>query len=88
MTLLAKIPELDKNKRTGLLSLDPPSDLSPFKAIEILSSNGDLREAAANLFAAIRRLDEQGLDLILAQPVPEQGLGRAINDRLARASHL
>ena len=87
MTLLAKMPELDKNKKTGLLSLGPPSDLSPFKAIEILSSNGDLREAAANLFAALRRLDEQGLDLIIALKVPEEGLGRAINDRLTRASH-
>jgi len=55
--------------------------------IEILSRDGNLREAAANLFAALRRLDVLGLDLILAEPIPEAGLGRAIMDRLRRASH-
>ena len=45
-----------------------------------------MREAAANLFAAIRRLDALNLDLILAEPIPEIGLGRAIMDRLRRAS--
>lgn len=58
-----------------------------FAAIEILSPSGSLREAAANLFAAMRRLDSCGLDLILAEPFPESGLGRAINDRLSRAAH-
>jgi L-threonylcarbamoyladenylate synthase len=87
MALLDRIPELDKNKRTGLLSLGPPADFSPFQAVEILSSSGDLREAAANLFAAMRRLDELGLDQIVALQVPSQGLGRAINDRLTRAAH-
>jgi len=47
---------------------------------------GDPREAAANLFAAIRRLDTMDLDLIVAETVPEEGLGRAIMDRLRRAS--
>ncbi|HJT24057.1 MAG TPA: Sua5 family C-terminal domain-containing protein, partial [bacterium] len=37
--------------------------------------------------AAMRRLDEKGLDLIIAHPVPHEGLGRAINDRLYKASH-
>ena len=64
-------------KRLGLLSLHGVSDPGPFQCVEVLSSRGDLREAAANLFAAIRRLDERGLDLILADPPPEAGLGRA-----------
>ncbi|MEM7577312.1 MAG: L-threonylcarbamoyladenylate synthase [Planctomycetota bacterium] len=55
-------------------------------AIEDLSPTGDLTEAAANLFAAMHRLDEADLDVILAEAVPELGLGRAINDRLRRAS--
>jgi len=38
------------------------------------------------LFAAMRRLDALNLDLIVARPVPELGLGRAINDRLRRAA--
>jgi L-threonylcarbamoyladenylate synthase len=57
-----------------------------FAAVEILSQNGDLREAAAGLFAAMRRLDEQKLDLIIAEAVPETGLGRAIMERLRKAS--
>ena len=46
----------------------------------------DLREAAANLFAAMRRLDSLELDLIIARPVPEVGIGIAIMDRLRRAA--
>jgi L-threonylcarbamoyladenylate synthase len=56
-----------------------------FAAVEILSPHGDLREAAATLFAKMRRLDGAGLDLILAEPVPETGLGVAIMDRLRKA---
>ena len=56
-------------------------------AVEILSASGDLREAAANLFAALHRLDSLNLSVIYAQSVPEQGLGIAIMDRLRRASH-
>ena len=55
-------------------------------AAEILSPSGDLREAAANLFACLHRLDRLGLDLILAEPVPESGLGLAIMDRLRKAA--
>ena len=51
-----------------------------------LSSGGDLREAAANLFGHLRRLDQLGVDGIAAAPVPRHGLGAAINDRLARAA--
>ena len=53
---------------------------------EILSAAGDLREAAATLFAKMRRLDEAGLEQIWAEPVPETGLGVAINERLRRAA--
>lgn len=76
-----------REKRIGLLAFKEPNSLPHFSHIEVLSKNGDLREAAANLFSAIRRLDNLGLDLILAEPVPEVGLGRAIMDRLRRASH-
>ncbi len=51
-----------------------------------LSPAGDLREAAANLFAYLRILDETGVDSIAVAPVPEHGLGEAINDRLRRAA--
>jgi len=51
-----------------------------------LSSEGNLTEAAQNLFAYLRMLDGENADIILAELVPEEGIGRAINDRLRRAS--
>lgn len=51
-----------------------------------LSENGDLTEAAANLFAMLRELDQAGAECIAVMPVPEGGLGEAINDRLRRAA--
>jgi L-threonylcarbamoyladenylate synthase len=51
-----------------------------------LSPTGDLTEAAANLFAYLRRLDAAGAKSIAAAPVPGHGLGAAINDRLRRAA--
>lgn len=51
-----------------------------------LSATGDVKEAAANLFAMLRELDASGAQAIAAMPVPERGLGEAINDRLRRAA--
>jgi len=51
-----------------------------------LSPSGDLVEAAANLFAALRTLDASGADAIAVMPIPDKGLGEAINDRLRRAA--
>jgi L-threonylcarbamoyladenylate synthase len=51
-----------------------------------LSTNGDLEEAAANLFAMLRELDRPDLTRIAVMPIPETGLGVAINDRLRRAA--
>ncbi len=75
-----------RGARIGLLCLHAPDQVSDFSAVEVLSPQGDLREAAANLYAAIRRLDACHLDLIIASPVPETGLGVAIMDRLRRAA--
>lgn len=51
-----------------------------------LSVRGDLKEAAANLFAALRALDASGAVTIAVMPIPHTGLGEAINDRLQRAA--
>lgn len=72
--------------KCGLLRFSGDTSLDGFDAVEVLSADGSLRQAAVNLFAALRRLDSQGLDLIIAEPVPEVELGRAINDRLRRAA--
>lgn len=55
-------------------------------ATEILSPEGDLVKAAANLFKAMHSLDKSGASKIIAEEFPEIGLGRAINDRLRRAA--
>ena len=75
-----------KGKKIGFLAFREPENFLQFQHIEVLSKKGDFREAAANLFSAIRRLDALDLDLILAEAVPEAGLGRAIMDRLRRAT--
>jgi L-threonylcarbamoyladenylate synthase len=51
-----------------------------------LSPSGDLREAAANLFAFLREADRSGPSAIAVAPIPHEGLGEAINDRLKRAA--
>ncbi len=78
--------DLHKGRNIGLLAFREPKNNLTFHSVEILSKKGDIREAAANLFAAIRRLDGLNLDFIVAEPIPEIGLGRAIMDRLRRAS--
>jgi L-threonylcarbamoyladenylate synthase len=57
-----------------------------FDDVRNLSAAGDLSEAAANLFAHLRALDREGVSGIATMAVPEEGLGRAINDRLRRAA--
>jgi len=51
-----------------------------------LSARGDTVEAAANLFSHLRTLDRDGAHSIAVMPIPREGLGEAINDRLARAA--
>jgi len=67
-----------------LLAFGPP--LSGASATVNLSSTGDLTEAAANLFAALRQIDQPRFTAIAVMPIPETGLGAAINDRLRRAA--
>lgn len=55
-------------------------------AMENLSPRGDMVEAATRLFSALRRLDNVGASGIAAMPIPDAGLGEAINDRLRRAA--
>ena len=55
-------------------------------AVMNLSQRGDLTEAAANLFGYLRALDAKGARVIAVMPIPDHGLGEAINDRLRRAA--
>ncbi len=85
---LGKIDEdilANPNKKIGILSYK-----EWFQGINsahqfVLSEKGDLEEAATRLFTGLRHLDSLNLQLILSEFVPDEGLGRAINDRLRRA---
>jgi L-threonylcarbamoyladenylate synthase len=72
--------------RVGVLLLSPREEARGYAAVEVLAPDGSLATAAAALFAALRHLDALGLDLIVAEPCPESGIGHAIMDRLRRAA--
>ena len=63
-----------------------PTGAERAKRVLNLSARGDLVEAAANLFSHLRALDAAGAGAIAVMPIPHEGLGEAINDRLARAA--
>ncbi|MEX1118301.1 MAG: L-threonylcarbamoyladenylate synthase [Terrimicrobiaceae bacterium] len=72
------------SRKTGLLAWQ--HSISGFNATEVLTPSGNPIVAATNLYAAMRRLDAAGLDLILAEEPPLAGLGTAIFDRLKKAA--
>jgi L-threonylcarbamoyladenylate synthase len=75
-----------EGKKIGLLLFkDAVTDHTIIKQ-EVLSSSGDLHEAAKNLYAAMHRLDQDKLDVIIAEKFPNEGLGKTINDKLERAT--
>lgn len=78
---------VSEGKRYGALLWSDQPCPERFAASRRLSSRGNLREAAANLFRQLRELDHAGLDCIVAEALPEEGLGLAIMDRLRRAAH-
>jgi L-threonylcarbamoyladenylate synthase len=85
---LVRLNAVTVNRGEALLGFGPvPEELAASAAAVLnLSECGDLIEAAANLFSHLRTLDEAGPRTIAVMPVPAQGLGEAINDRLARAA--
>ena len=78
---------IPREKRYGALLWSDKPFSQTFVESRRLSITGNLREAAANLFRYLRELDHAGLDCIVAEEVPEEGLGIAIMDRLRRAAH-
>lgn len=74
------------NKKIGLLMFSKKIDHPQIVHQEILSKNRNLKEAASNLYAALHILDKLNLDIILAERLPDIGLGKSINDRLERAT--
>ncbi len=86
LVVFSEIPEgLRESGDVGIM-LPGPSEIDFAGPVEVLSETGDMRDAAVNLYAAMRRLDSMGLRMIATYRFPEYGLGIAVNDRLARAS--
>jgi L-threonylcarbamoyladenylate synthase len=74
------------NSEVGIISFEKSLSNIKNENQRVLSKNGNMEEAARNLFAALRELDKLEIETILAEFVPDIGLGKAINDRLKRAS--
>jgi L-threonylcarbamoyladenylate synthase len=72
--------------KTAVISLSNEYPDIPIENQFILSKTKNLDEAAQKLFAAMRKIDTMDIDVIIAEQFPNEGLGRAINDRLKRAS--
>lgn len=83
---LAEMLAAYRPERVGVLAFSAPLPTVPLHQQRVLAPSGTTEEAAQHLFAAMRELDAMDVDVILAEPVPPQGLGRAINDRLRRAA--
>ncbi len=73
-------------ERVAVISLHTVYTQVPRQQQRVLSAHGDLAEAAQHLFAAMREMDAWDVDVILAEVFPDQGIGKAINDRLKRAA--
>ena len=71
------------SQKIGVLSFKEDYQI---EAQRILSKSGSFTEAASNLFAFLRELDQLDIDVILTEFLPNESLGRAINDKLKRAS--
>lgn len=78
---------LESGKKIGAVFFQKKKSNWNFAVEKILSVNGDLREAASNLFLYLHEMEKEGLDFILIEPVEEKGLGRAIMDRLRKATY-
>ncbi|MBY0432709.1 MAG: L-threonylcarbamoyladenylate synthase, partial [Cyclobacteriaceae bacterium] len=72
--------------RLGILAFQKGIETNGRATQLILSPIGNLEEAARNLFSMLRQLDTHDIDMVIAEEVPNIGLGRAINDRLRRAA--
>ncbi|MDC1504701.1 L-threonylcarbamoyladenylate synthase [Winogradskyella sp.] len=73
-------------KRVGVITFQSEINDSAIDAQMALSKTGDLVEAASNLYQILHQLDKMQLDVIIAEKLPNYGLGKSVNDRLSRAT--
>lgn len=83
---IEKCPPEYSHDEIGIIAFQQYHENIPVYQQFVLSPTGDLSEAAKNLFHALRSLDNMPIKAIVAEVFPDEGLGKAINDRLRRAS--
>lgn len=77
----------DQGLRVGVMvTADAAQAMPPGAVVRVMGARGDPETIAASLFAQLRELDDAGLDAIVVEGIPEQGVGRAVMDRLRRAA--
>lgn len=81
--LLDNPAEAQPGRRSAYIGIDPPAQSDTFEAVFV---EANLEAYAHDLFHVFRACDRMGIELIYAQTVPSEGLGRALNDRLRRAA--
>jgi len=89
--ILGKVREiaskyLKEGKSVGILTVDENRFAYDQAIVKSMGSRGDLKAAAKNVFSLLREFDRDGIDLIIAEGMPERGLGLAIMNRLRKAS--
>jgi len=77
----------DRGLRVGaMVTAETAPAVPPGAVVRVMGARDDPQTIAANLFAQIRELDDAGLDAIVVEGIPEEGVGRAVMDRLRRAA--
>ncbi len=79
-------PSDARHEASSYLAFRPPGEELRSRHVRILSTSGDLREAASNFFSALIELDRDDVDIIYAEKLPEKGIGRAVMERLRKAA--
>jgi len=85
LKIIASADEIG-NSNASFLAFRKPAGGPAVRYIRVLSPGGDLREAAANFFSYLIELDRHDVDVIYAEKIPEQGIGKAMMERLRKAS--
>jgi len=84
--IVEDMDQIKNRDEAGVLLYSDSSQGDGFAHQEVLSPRGDPLEAATRLFSALHSLDRQNIRCIYAQPIPEEGLGLAVMERLLKAS--
>ncbi len=85
LRIIKRLDEV-RDSVSSLLLFRSPASAPVSRYVRILSPGGDLREAAANFFSYLIELDRDDIHIIYAEQLPEKGLGRAMMERLSKAS--